>query len=208
MISTGLKLVVDTFSPVKFYRKHKCLVIAMGIIVLFVAILAVSYNAPPVTVTPKVAKISDVIAWSHENVKCSAGTASHLEPANVADAANPGQNTTVFNYNCTTTKVAGKAFFTMFVLLVCLVLMVQNYPADLVMLGGTIIFFITGVLPGERGACLLRSGAAGCLGAGAGAETSVTPPIFSVGSWFSKSPLRFVFVAPSPRLRARCCCSV
>ncbi len=47
--------------------------------------------------------------------------------------------------------VGGKAFFTMFILLVCLVLMVQNYPADLVMLGGTIIFFITGVLPGEKG---------------------------------------------------------
>jgi hypothetical protein len=37
----------------------------------------------------------------------------------------------------------------------CLVLMVQNYPADLVMLGGTILFFIFGVLPGERGAAPL-----------------------------------------------------
>ena len=61
-------------------------------------------------------------------------------------------------YDCHPVPVGGKAFFTMFILLVCLVLMVQNYPADLVMLGGTIIFFITGVLPGEKGESSLARG--------------------------------------------------
>ena len=62
----------------------------------------------------------------------------------------------------------------MFILLVCLVLMVQNYPADLVMLGGTIIFFITGVLPGEKGeSSLARGCGAGSEMGGGGAGVAV-----------------------------------
>jgi hypothetical protein len=138
--------VVDVFSPAKFYKKHKCLVITLGVITLLVALIAATYHAPELHVSHESANADTVAKWVDHAHCHGAGFPSRLTPSVNENG------TTTFNFECKGIRVSGKAFFTLFILLVCLVLMVQNYPADLVMLAGTVIFFVTGIIPAEKGA--------------------------------------------------------
>jgi hypothetical protein len=70
MISTGLRIAVDTFNPAKFYKKHKCLVISALAILLFTAILAVSYHAPHMEPTEKELALEKVAEMIEETAPC------------------------------------------------------------------------------------------------------------------------------------------
>ena len=70
MIATGLRIAIDTFSPIKFYRQHKCLVISLFLILLFVGILGASYHAPHLAPKEKTIQLEAVAKLVEETVPC------------------------------------------------------------------------------------------------------------------------------------------
>jgi hypothetical protein len=95
MIATGLRIAIDTFSPLKFYRQHKCLVISLLTILLFVGILGVSYHAPHLAPKEQSISLTAVAKLVEETVPCGgSGFPEGIRPGN---RLHNGPNGTFYN---------------------------------------------------------------------------------------------------------------
>jgi di/tricarboxylate transporter len=143
----GAGLVVDaSFRPgIVWIKTHRAEMVSFVIIAILVIAASSSYNAPHEGGLPAIATPEVIEKAVGDHAPCP-GTMH----------ATPLQHRLVngsmeFYYDCHAVELTNSSWFAGFVLLVSLVLMVRNYPADLVMLAATLVMFIGGVIPAEKG---------------------------------------------------------
>lgn len=144
----GAGIVVDsTFRPgLAWMRSHRCEVVAFVIIAAVVIAMSATYHQPHEAPINIVAAPSSIIKSVGDHAPCPGTT--HAEVMEYVQINGTWQ----YTYECHPKALGNDSWFAAFVMLVSLVLMVRNYPADLVMLAATLVMFIGGVIPAEKGA--------------------------------------------------------
>jgi len=144
MVGAGV-VVTSTYRPsVNWMKHHRGEVVAFVIIAGIVILMANLYHQPHDAGLVVTAANATIIKAVGDHAPCP-GT-NHANTMSYVQVNGTWQ----YQYLCHSKALGNDSWFAAFVMLVALVLMVRNYPADLVMLAATLIMFIGGVIPAEK----------------------------------------------------------
>ena len=142
-------MVDDSVRPsLRWARAHRCEMVSFVLIAIVVTAVSATYHAPH-SVTANVYPTPAVIEQLVLDTAPCTGT-QHASRLNSTVFPN---GTVQYYYECHPIALTSTSWFAGFIMLCALVLMVRGYPADLVMLGATLVMFIGGVIPAAKGAC-------------------------------------------------------
>ena len=145
MIGAGIIVDSSVRPGWKWMKEHTCEVISFFLIAIAVILVGATYHGEHGVGQYMDADPKDIEKLVKDNAPC-AGTMHAQQLTHITNSSG-----TYYFYECHAIELTASSWFAGFVLLVSLVLMVRNYPADLVMLAATLIMFIGGVIPAEKG---------------------------------------------------------